>query len=129
MAFMIPPRRRYAAYRSAPSAWLLGAAALLFASVALLVPMGWGWGAVAALLGLDAAMIAVVIAWGHAGTLELKHQLALGAGAAMAYGWHAFLQHPAVGQLDASVRVGNVVFLLGAILLIWFAAKRTNASL
>ena len=129
MAFMIPPRRRYAAYRSAPSAWLLGAAALLFASVALLVPMGWGWGAVAALLGLDVAMIAVVIAWGHAGTLELKHQLALGAGAAMAYGWHAFLQHPAVGQLDASVRVGNVVFLLGAILLIWFAAKRTNASL
>jgi hypothetical protein len=129
MAFMIRPRRRYAAYRTAPSAWLLGVVALVFASAALLVPMGWGWGAVAALLGLDAVMIAVVLAWGHAGSLELKHQLALGAGAALAYGWHAFVQHPSAGQLDASVRVGNAVFLLGAIGLIWFAARRTNASL
>jgi hypothetical protein len=129
LAFMIPSRRRDAMHRSAPSAWLLGAVVLVFASAALLVPMGWGWGAVAALLGLDAAMIAVVIAWAHAGTLELKHQLALGGGAALAYGWHAFVQHPSAGQLDASVRVGNVVFLLAAIWLIWFAARRTNAYL
>ena len=107
-----------------PSAWIVGAVALLFGSVALSVPKDWGWGAVAALLALDAAMLLLVILWSGGSGWGLKDQLALGAGAALAYGWHAFLQHPAVGKLDASVRVGNAIFLAGAIGLIWFAARR-----
>jgi hypothetical protein len=124
LAFNVPAIRRYAAYRNAPSAWILGAVALVFASAAMLVPMNWGWGAVAALLALDAAILVLVILWSGRSGWGLKHQLALGAGAALAYGWHAFLQHPAVGKLDASVRVGNAMFLAGAIALIWFAARR-----
>jgi hypothetical protein len=57
----------------------------------------------------------------------LRHQLALGAGAALAYGWHAFLQQPAVGQSGMTVRIGNAIFLAGAIALIAFAAKRVNS--
>jgi len=129
LAFRLPVRRRYAAYRTAPSAWILGAVALAFASAAMLVPMYWGWGAVAAWLALDVGMLLVVLAWMRKGPMLLPHQLALGAAAALAYGWHAFLQHPAAGKLDASVRVGNAIFLAGAIGLIWFAAKRTSASL
>jgi hypothetical protein len=125
LAFKIPAIRRYAAYRIAPSAWILGAVALVFASAAMLVPMHWGWGAVAALLGLDAGMLAVVLQWERMGAMTLMHQLALGAGAALAYGWHAFLQHPVVGNADAGVRVGNAIFLAGAIGLIWFGARRT----
>jgi hypothetical protein len=98
----------------------------VFASAAMLVPMHWGWGAVAALLGLDAGMLLVVLAWERRGAMLLKHQLAMGAGAALAYGWHAFLQHPAVGGLDASVRVGNAIFLAGAVGLIWFGARRSS---
>ncbi len=124
LAFKIPARRRYAAYRIAPSAWILGAVALVFASAAMLVPMHWGWGAVAALLGLDAGMLAVVLLWERTGAMTLMHQLALGAGAALAYGWHAFLQHPAVGKVDVSVRVGNAIFLAGAIGIIGFGAGR-----
>ena len=124
LAFMIPVMRRYAAFRVAPSAWILGAIALAFASAAMLVPMHWGWGAVAALLGLDAGMLLVVLLWMRMGAMTLMHQLALGAGAALAYGWHAFLQHPAVGNLDASVRVGNAIFLAGAVGLIVFAGRR-----
>ena len=124
LAFKIPVRRRYAAYRIAPSAWILGAVALVFASAAMLVPMHWGWGAVAALLGLDAGMLAVVLLWERTGAMTLMHQLALGAGAALAYGWHAFLQHPAVGKVDVSVRVGNAIFLAGAIGIIGFGAGR-----
>ena len=126
LAFRMPVFRRYAARRLAPSAWMLGGIALALASAALLVPMQWGWGAVAALLALDAAMLVVVWLWGRIGALTLAHQLALGAGAALAYGWHSFLQRPAVGTLDASVRVGNAVFLAGAVGLIWFAAKRLS---
>ena len=124
LAFRMPVYRRYAAYRVAPSAWMLGAMSLVFASAAMLVPMKWGWGAVAALLALDAGMLIVVLVWMRMGALTLMHQLALGAGAALAYGWHAFLQHPAVGGLDASVRVGNGIFLAGAIGLIWSGARQ-----
>jgi hypothetical protein len=124
LAFRMPVFRRYAAYRMAPSAWILGAVSLVLASAAMLVPMNWGWGAVATLLGLDAAMLITVLVWMRMGAMTLQHQLAMGAGAALAYGWHAFMQHPVVGQLDAGLRVGNAVFLIGAIGLIWLGAKR-----
>jgi hypothetical protein len=132
LAFAIRPKPESSANTqagsgTAPSAWLVGAVALVFASAALFVPQGWGWGAVAALLGLDAAMLALVVAWARKGGWQLKHQLALGAGAALAYGWHAFLQHPATGSVDRSVRVGNAIFLAGAIALIWFGARRNAA--
>lgn len=128
LAFRMPAMRRHDAPRIAPSPWLLGLLSLAFASAAMLVPMGWGWGAVAALLALILGMLLVVLAWARRGVLALSHQLALGAGAALAYGWHAFLQHPAVGVLDASVRVGNAIFLAGAIGLIGFAAGRIAAA-
>ncbi|HEY2471945.1 MAG TPA: hypothetical protein VGI45_29440 [Terracidiphilus sp.] len=127
LALRMPDQRRYSANRFARSAWMLGTIALAFASAALLIPMRWGWGAVAALLALDVAMGIIVLMWARRGAMTLAHQLALGAGAALAYGWHAFLQHPAVGGLDASVRVGNAIFLAGAIGLIWFAARRVSA--
>lgn len=127
-AFVIRPGRANDRSGTAPSAWLLGAVALAFASAALLIPMSWGWGAAGALLALDAGMVAVVLAWARLGTMHLGHQVALGGGAALAYGWHAFLQHPAVGKLGASVRVGNAIFLAGAVGLIWLAARRAAAS-
>lgn len=129
VAFMMGLRRAGTPDSSAPSPWILGVVALALASAAMMVPMNWGWGAVAALLALDAGMVLVVLVWMRKGAMTLAHQLAMGAGAALAYGWHAFLQRPAVGQLDASVRVGNAVFLAGAIGLIWLGAKRTNASM
>jgi hypothetical protein len=128
-AFMIPARGGNSNDGVAPSAWIVGAVALVFGSAALFVPKDWGWGAVAALLALDAGMLALVIAWSRRAGWGLRYQLALGAGAALAYGWHAFLQHPAVGALDASVRVGNGIFLAGAMGLIWFGARRCSVPM
>jgi hypothetical protein len=128
VAFVMPVRHRVNAAGMAVSAWVVGAVALLFGSAALFVPKDRGWGAVAALLALDIAMLVLVIRWSQRSGWGLEHQLALGAGAALAYGWHAFLQHPAVGGLDASVRVGNAIFLTAAIALIWFATKRLRAA-
>jgi hypothetical protein len=124
-ALVLPVKRRKdVGVGVVPSAWLVGAVALAFGSAALFVPKDWGWGAVAALLALVVVMLVLVIAWSRRSGWGLRYQLAFGAGAALAYGWHAFLQHPAVGALDASVRVGNGVFLAGATGLIWFAARR-----
>ena len=124
LAFVIPHRGGYASTGTATPAWVVGALAMVFGSMALFVPKDWGWGAVAALLGLNLAMLLPVIAWSRRSGWGLRHQLALGAGAALAYGWHAFLQHPAVGNVDASVRVGNAIFLAGAIGLIWLGGSR-----
>jgi len=128
LGFMIPVHPKYAASGTSPSPWIVGLAALAFGSAALFVQMSWGWGAVAALLALDLAVLPLVLHWSRNAGWGLKHQLALGAGAALAYGWHAFLQVPAVGKLDASVRVGNAIFLAGAIALIWFAATRKSTA-
>jgi len=128
-AFSVPTRTPRAAMGSAPSPWMAGGVALLFGSAALFVPQAWGWGAVAELLGLDLVMLLAVLAWSRRAGWGLQHQLALGAGAALAYGWHAFLQHPAVGQLDRSVRIGNALFLTAALALVGFAATRVNTEL
>lgn len=128
LAFAMPKRQTVERAGSAPSAWLVGAVALLFGSAALFVPKEWGWVAVAELLGLDVVMLLAVLAWSRRGGWGLKHQLALGAGAALAYGWHAFLQHPAVGGAGVSVRVGNAIFLAGAIGLVWFGARRCSSE-
>jgi hypothetical protein len=127
-AFLIPQLREIVGTGLAPSARIVGAVALVFGSAALFVPRDWGWGAVAALLALDLVMLALVVVWSRRSGWGLQYQLALGGGAALAYGWHAFLQHPAVGALDASVRVGNAIFLAGAVGLIWFAARRIGGN-
>lgn len=127
-AFVIPMRNRFASTGQAPSPGLVGVIALSFGSAALLVPKEWGWGAVMELLGLDAVIFFVVLGWSRRAGWGLKHQLALGSGAALAYGWHAFMQKPAVGGMDGSVRVGNAIFLAGAIALTWFAARRVTAA-
>ena len=127
-AFAIPVRARIEGTEPALSVWVVGAVTLVFGSAALFVPQAWGWGAVAALFALDATILVLVILWSGGSGWGLKHQLALGAGAALAYGWHAFLQHPAVGKLDASVRVGNAMFLAGAVGLIWLAASRVSGQ-
>ena len=128
IALMIRPRQADISNNRAPSARVLGGISLVLASAAMLIPMNWGWGAVVALLALDAGMLIVVLVWLRKGSMTLAHQLAMGAGAALAYGWHAFLQHPAVGQMDASVRLGNAVFLLAAIALIGLGAKRSSVQ-
>ncbi len=128
LGFVIPKRRDAVEPGWVPSGWVVGAVALAFGTAALFVPMAWGWGAVAALLGLNAAILCLILYWSRIRGWGLEHQLGLAAGAALAYGWHAFLQHPAVGATTPSVRVGNAIFLLGAVTLIWYAAKKTNAA-
>ncbi len=128
LAFRIPVTQPRTPANAAPSPLLLGTVALLFASAALIVPQDWGWGAVAALLALVLGMLLVVLAWMRKGSLSILHQLALAAGAALAYGWHAFTMRPVVPSSNIAYRVGNVIFLLAAIALIAFAAKRASTA-
>jgi hypothetical protein len=124
-AFLLP---RTVARREAgwvPTPWVAGILALAAGSAALLTPKSWGWGAVVVLLALDLSMLFAVLTWSRRNWSPL-HKLALAAGAALAYAWHAFIETPAVGKVEPSLRAGNAIFALAAIGLIWLGARRND---
>jgi hypothetical protein len=124
-AFLLPARPAPRISGSVPSPWLIGAAALLAGSLFLIVPGTWGWSAVAIYLLLDVIMIVAASTLSHHEGWNAMHRLALAGGAALAYAWHAFVQHPAVGDAGRSTRIGNVIFAAGLIVLLVVAARRT----
>ena len=125
IAFVVPPTG-IAADGWTPNPWLVGALALAAGSAVLLIPAKWGWNAVAAILLLDLGIAAAVLFWSRHSTWTLLHKLALGAGATLAYAWHAFLENPVIGNGGHIVRIGNTIFALAAIALIIFAARRAS---
>ncbi|MGH9529203.1 MAG: hypothetical protein ACRD2S_04710 [Terriglobales bacterium] len=109
-----------------PSPWIVGVSALVAGAVFLIVPNAWGWWAVALYLVLDCVATGAVFQWSRRRGWELPHRLALAAGAAFAYGLHAFTEHPVVGKNMTVARIGNVVFLLGLVVLVAVAWQRIN---
>lgn len=125
-AFLLPTRSYPEVARVAPNPWLTGALTLAAGSAVLLTPKGWNWGAALLILAIDICTVGLVLFWSRRIGWDMRHKLALAAGAALAYGWHAFIGTPVVGARVAVVRIGNAVFAFGAIALIVFAAKRTE---
>jgi hypothetical protein len=114
--------------QSVPSPWFFFAIALAAGSAILVVPKSWGWWAAAIILGLELGVAALVLVLSRRSGWRHAHQLALAAGAALSYAWHAFFEPPVLGGTGLDVRVGNAVFALGAVLLIAFAARRLRAA-
>ena len=129
VAFLLPQRSAVKTAGRNPNPWIAAGVALVAGSAVLLTPSTWNWGAAAAILALDVATAAAVLVWSRRAGWDMRHKLALASGAALAYGWHAFIQNPVVGKDVTLIRIGNVIFLLGAIALIAFAAKRTGSWL
>lgn len=125
MAFFLPRWNGERAKTSVPSSWAVGIVALLAGSIFLVVPPGWGWWAVAAYLALDLALGGTVWLWSHRSSWNGRHRLALAAGVALAYAWHAFIQSPVAGGAGMADRAGNAVFAVGVVILIAAAAQRT----
>jgi hypothetical protein len=130
VAFRLP--KRMAAIvrtpRSAPTPWLAGSAALAAGSAFMTIPKTWAWLAVALYLFLDIAMVTAVYIWSHRAGWNGRHRLALSGGAAVTYGWHAFVQTPAAGNAGHVDRIGNVLFALGLIVLLIIAARRQKSQ-
>jgi hypothetical protein len=114
--------------QSVPSPWFFFAIALAAGSAILVVPKSWGWWAAAIILGLELGVAALVLVLSRRSGWRHAHQLALAAGAALSYAWHAFFEPPVLGGTGLDVRIGNAVFALSAVLLIAFAARRLRAA-
>ena len=127
-AFQLRPRTIPPTPGWVPSPWLAGAAALIAGSIFMVVPNAWAWRAVGIYVLMDLLLIVAISAWSRRVGWNAQHRLALAGGAALAYAWHAFLQHPAVGSAGTMFRIGNVVFAAALVLLLGIAARRTAAS-
>jgi hypothetical protein len=110
-----------------PNPWLAGIIALALCSAIQNTPSGWGWWAAAILLVLELSFGAAILIWSRQSGWDMRHKLALAAGATLAYGWHSFIEHPVTGGSVLAVRIGNVIFVGGAIGLIAFAARRLQS--
>jgi hypothetical protein len=127
-AFFLPKRSASHASGGVPSPWLVGAGALGAGSIFLMTPNAWGWLTVGIYLLLDLTVIAVVSLLSHRAGWDGRHRLALAGGAALTYAWHSFLQNPAVGNGGVGFRIGNVIFAVALIVLLFFAARRVAAA-
>jgi hypothetical protein len=114
--------------QSVPSSWLFGFIALAAGSAILVVPQSWGWWAAALILVLELAVAALVLILSRRTGWTPTHKLALAAGAALSYAWHAFIEPPVMGGTGLSVRIGNAIFALAAVLLIALAARRLHVA-
>jgi hypothetical protein len=124
-AFLLPASQAGMNPSPAPDPFALGVLALIAASFFLMVPPALGWGAVAIYLVLDLVVIVSVTALSHRPGWGGRHRLALAAGAALAYGWHAFLTTPVGGGKNGLVvRGSNAVCLLIVCAVIGLAARR-----
>lgn len=124
-AFRLPRRRTPGKTGWAPNPWLAGVVALIIFSAIQNMPAHWGWWATAGILALELGFAATILHWSRRVGWNICHKLALAAGAAMAYGWHSFVENPVMASV--STRVGNVIFVTGAVALIIFAARRVRS--
>ncbi len=127
VAFRIPRRLSASRPGGVPSAWIAGAFTLAAGSLLLLIHNNRGWLAAAAILTLDLIVGAAVWFWSRHAAWDQRHVVASASGAALAYAWHAFFQTPIMAN-GLVTRIGNAIFALGAVALIWVAAKRTSRS-
>jgi hypothetical protein len=126
VAFLLPSRPAGTNPSPAPSPWLPGAIGLFAGSLFLIVPRTWAWGAVAIYLARDLLVIFAITAMSHRSGWGGSHRLALAAGAALAYGWHAFIQKPVDGTTGLAIRGSNALCLMIVLVLIDFAARRQS---
>ena len=124
-ALLLPKPRSSKNAGEVPSPWTAGAVALVASSIFIAFPGRWGWLAVAVYFVLYIGTIVVVASWSRRSGWDARHLLALAAGAALTYAWHAFLQPPSAGGGGPTARIGNVVFTLAAVTVIAIGARKT----
>ncbi|WP_082867109.1 hypothetical protein [Paenibacillus elgii] len=108
--------------RPGPNPWLVGAAAFFASSLFFL--LGGNWLHVAVKTGLIAVMTVAVARWSGRAGWGTRHRFALTGGTLLTYVWGGFVCATFVGNTGLVDRIGNVIFSLGAIVLLMLAARK-----
>jgi hypothetical protein len=125
-AFLLPTRGVRTKSGFVPSPWLTGAFALIPGLVVMQTSPHLGWGAFAILLVVDAIFLSLTGLLSQRIGWRPVHTFSLAAGGAIAYGLHAFIQQPLIPGSVLMARIGNVIFLAAAIVVIIVGATRTS---
>jgi len=125
-AFLLPVRSARTKRGFAPSPWLTGSLALVAGLIVMQTSPHLGWGAFAILLVVDAIFVPLTVLFSERIGWRPVHTFSLAAGGAIAYGLHAFIQQPLIPGSVLMVRIGNVIFLAAAIVVIVVGAKRSS---
>ncbi len=129
LAFTLPRRAAIRRTGRAPNPWIPGIVSFTLASAFLIIPNSWGGWAVFAYLSFDASALLLISVWSGDRGWRASHRLALAAGAATAYAWHAFVQTPSLGNTGAVTRMGNAVFAIGLLILLAMGSIRTHRTM
>ncbi|HEX2741899.1 MAG TPA: hypothetical protein VHM69_15760 [Rubrobacter sp.] len=109
--------------RRAPNPWFVGV--LAFVASSLFFARSESWPGVAFGVSLIVAMTGLIVRWSSCEGWGVAHRLALAGGALMTYAWGGFVLSALIlGRTDAVDLIGNALFALGALALL-YAATRT----
>ncbi|MGA2752849.1 MAG: hypothetical protein ABSE53_03710 [Terracidiphilus sp.] len=112
----------------APPALITGVAAFLLGAAVMLSPILWNWGAVVLILGVDLVFLIGLWLFSHRSAWTPLHTLSVGAGGALLYGAHAFMQGPVVPCPKSIALASHALFLVLAIAVVAIAVSRTLSA-
>jgi hypothetical protein len=131
-AFAFTGRPRPPARGVAPHPWLAGAFSFVVSSLFMLATMALdrvsGWVVVSLYLIVYGAVLGILLTWSRRRGWSQMHILALAGGALLTYAWHAFPRWPVIGSTGRVDLVGNIVFAVGALVLLAAAVAVQRSS-
>ena len=130
VAFRLRPAQPRSEPGPVPSPWVAGIFTFVLGFGVLILPAALNWGAVTAILAIDVVFLSMAALFSRRAAWTPLHILGLAGGGAVAYGVHAFVQPPVAGGSPVLVaRMGNAIFLVAAIAVVFAGACRTARSL
>jgi len=127
-AFVLPAPAPRTSAGAAPSPWLSGLAAFLLGFAVFLAPIHLNWFAVAWILAADLVFLVSLWAFSRRSSWTALHTFSIGAGGALVYAVHAFVQNP-ISRTPKGIALASHAFLLAlAMAVIAFGARRTRSS-
>jgi hypothetical protein len=112
----------------APSPWITGVVAFLLGAAVMLSPILWNWGAVDLILAVDLVFLIGLWVVSSRSAWTPLHTLSVGAGGALVYGVHAFMQPPVVPCPKGIALASHVLFLVLALAVVAIAVFRTRRT-
>jgi hypothetical protein len=128
-AFLIPRPAQPTKPDAVPSPWATGAVAFVLSAAVFFAPLQFNWGAVAWILAVDFTFLLLLGLFSRRSSWTPLHTFSVGAGGALFYGVHAFMQPPIFPASKAVVLTSHVFLLVLAAAVVMLGVRRTKAAL
>jgi len=128
-AFLIPKPTPGRNPSPVPSPWVMGGAAFVLGAAVFLSPAFWDWPAVVLMAAVDLAFLLGIGLFSRCSAWTPLHTFSVGAGGALLYGVHAFMQPPVIPCPKVVALASHVLFMVLAPAAIAVGVHRTRSVL